>query len=288
LLTFETYKIGFFLAQNLFSKEKIAICFCPMSIVTLTSDWNKDDFYTAAIQGRILLRCPGTMVVTITNQVPAFNIAVAAFQLKHACCHFPEGTIHIIAVNGEMKEKRPCVALKSKGQYFVGYDNGIFGLLLDEEPQKVVMIDDKNASSFPELAIFAETACDIIIAEGLNGLGDDYNQLYKQVPMLPTIDESVISGSIIYIDSYKNAFTNINRELFDQIGKGRPFEIFVQSNHNKIDRLNVWYSESSLGEMLALFNSLDLLEIAINGGNAADLLNLSLNSSVRIKFREAN
>jgi len=29
-----------------------------------------------------------------------------------------------------------------------------------------------------------------------------------------------------------------------------------------------------------------LLEIAINGGNAADLLNLSFNSSIRIKFRE--
>jgi S-adenosylmethionine hydrolase len=257
-----------------------------MSIVTLTSDWNKDDFYTAAIQGRILQRCPGTLVVSITNQVPAFNIAIAAFQLKHACCHFPEGTIHIIAVNGEMKEKRPVVVLKSKGHYFIGFDNGIFGLLLDEDPQEVVTLDVKSVSSFPELTVFAETACDLIIANGLSGLGADYNRLYKLVPMLPTIDESVISGSVIYIDSYKNAFTNINRELFEQIGKGRPFEIFVQSNHNKIDRLNEWYGDSSLGEMLALFNSLGLLEIAINGGNAADLLNLSLNSSVRVKFRE--
>ena len=56
--------------------------------------------------------------------------------------------------------------------------------------------------------------------------------------MLPAIDESVINGSVVYIDSYKNAITNISRELFDQIGKGRPFEIFVQSNHNRIDRLN--------------------------------------------------
>jgi S-adenosylmethionine hydrolase len=36
--------------------------------------------------------------------------------------------------------------------------------------------------------------------------------------------------------------------------------------------------------MLALFNSLGLLEIAINNGNAADLLNLSVNSVLRIKF----
>ena len=101
--------------------------------------------------------------------------------------------------------------------------------------------------------------------------------------MLPTIDESTINGSVIYIDSFRNAITNISRELFDQIGKGRPFEIFVQSNHYKINRINKKYSDSSTGEMLALFNSLGLLEIAINSGNAADLLNLSVNSVVRIK-----
>jgi S-adenosylmethionine hydrolase len=78
----------------------------------------------------------------------------------------------------------------------------------------------------------------------------------------------------------------ISRDLFEQIGKGRPFEIFVQSNHYRISQLNVRYGESSPGEILALFNSLGLLEISINGGNAADLLSLSLNSSVRIKFKE--
>jgi S-adenosylmethionine hydrolase len=88
--------------------------------------------FTAAVKGWILKRCPGTIVVDITNQVPAFNIALAAFQLKHACCHFPAGTIHIIAVNSEMKETRPFIALKTKDQYFISYDNGIFGLLLME------------------------------------------------------------------------------------------------------------------------------------------------------------
>jgi S-adenosylmethionine hydrolase len=136
--------------------------------------------------------------------------------------------------------------------------------------------------------VFAEAACEIMLSNGISGLGAGYDQLYRQVPMLPTIDESLISGSIVYIDSYRNAFTNISRDLFEQIGKGRPFDIFIQSNHNRISRLNDWYGESSQGEMLALFNSIGLLEIAINGGNAADLLNLSINSPVRVKFRETN
>ncbi len=259
-----------------------------MAIVTLTSDWNKDDFYTAAVKGIILNRCPGTILVDITNHIPSFSVALAAFQLRHSFKHFPVGTVHIIAVNSESNDMRPYVALKAQDHFFIGYDNGMFGLLLDEVPQEIVSLKHADSGSFPELKVFAEAACEIITRKKLDGLGDPYNQLYKQVPLLPTIDESVINGSVIYIDSYKNAITNINRDLFDQIGKGRAFDIFVQSNHNRISHLNQRYGESSLGEMLALFNSLDLLEIAINGGNAADLLNLSLNSSVRIKFREAS
>ena len=259
-----------------------------MAIVTLTSDWNKDDFYTAAVKGIILNRCPGTILVDITNQIPSFNVALAAFQLRHSFKHFPDGTVHIIAVNSESNDMRPYVALMAQGHFFIGYDNGIFGLLFDETPQEIVSLKQADSGSFPELTVFAEAACEIILKKKLGGLGDPCNQLYKQVPMLPTIEESVINGSVVYIDSYKNAITNISRELFDQIGKGRAFDIFVQSNHNRISSLSQRYGESSLGEMLALFNSIGLLEIAINGGNAADLLNLSLNSSIRIKFREAN
>jgi S-adenosylmethionine hydrolase len=259
-----------------------------MAIVTLTSDWNKDDFYTAAVQGKVITQCPGTVFVSVTNQVPAFNISLAAFQLRHAIPCFPDGTIHIIAVNGETKDRHPYVAVKLNNQFFIGYDNGIFGLLSDDEPQEAVLLKHNDPGSFPELTVFAEAACKLIQSGKLQSLGQKHTGLYRQVAMLPAIDESVITGSIIYIDSYRNAFTNINRELFERIGKGRPFELFIQSNHYRINRINTWYSETSSGEILALFNSLNLLEIAIHGGNAAELLNLSLNSTVRIKFKESN
>jgi S-adenosylmethionine hydrolase len=257
-----------------------------MAIVTLTSDWNKDDYYAAAVQGRIIARCPETVFIPITNQIPSFNIAQAAFILRHSIPHFPSDSIHLIAVNGDASE-RPFVALRCRGQYFIGYDSGIFGLLLDEEPQEVVALKYKYTGSFPELHVFAEAACDLIKTGRLESLGNRYEKLYRQVPMLPAIDESVISGSVVYIDSYRNALTNITLELFERIGKGRPFELFIQSNHFKINRINSLYDETTPGEILALFNSVGLLEIAINGGNAADLLNLSFNSPIRIKFREA-
>ena len=255
-----------------------------MSIITLTSDWNSDDFYSAAVKGCILNHCPDVNIIDITHKIPPFNVAIAAFQLRYSYPHFPGGSIHIIAVNSEKSNNRPYVALKINGHYFIGNDNGIFGLLLDNEPEEVVALEKSDAGTFPEL-YFAETACQIIHTGTISALGKKHTQLYRQVPMLPAIEESVINGSVVYIDSYKNAITNISHELFEQIGKGRSFEIFVQSNHYKIKTLNMKYGESSLGEMLAIFNSIGLLEISINRGNASELLNLTLNSSIRIKFK---
>jgi len=257
-----------------------------MAIVTLTSDWNNDDYYTGAIQAKILSRCPGTVFVPVTNRVPPFNVSIAAFLLRNVAFGFPKGSIHIIAVNNENRDRNPYIGVNLNEQYFIGYDNGIFGLLDDNEPREAVLLGNGERVSFPELEVFAEAVCTLIKSGKLSAAGTKYSAPYRQVAMLPAIDESVITGNIIYIDSYRNAFTNINRELFERIGKGRPFELLIQSNHYRINRINSWYSETSSGEILALFNYLGLLEIAINGGNAADLLNLTLNSTIRIKFRE--
>ncbi len=257
-----------------------------MPIITLTSDWNNNDYYVAALKGRILSCCPEAIIVDITHKIQTFSIAQAAFVIKHSYKNFPDETIHILAVNSEAAIDKPHIALKSMNQYFIGCDNGIFMLFLEENPFEAVVIQskEKNVLSEHSFDVFAHTAAEITKGKPLNQLGTAHKNLTKQVVMLPTIDESTINGSIAYIDSYKNAISNITEELFDKIGKKRRFEIFVQSNHYKITRINTYYSETSVGELLALFNSAGCLEIAINNGNAADLLNLSVGSAIRIKF----
>lgn len=83
-----------------------------------------------------------------------------------------------------------------------------------------------------------------------------------------------------------NAISNISKDLFERVSQGRKFEIFVQSQHNRVDRIAKTYNEVDAGELVALFNSAGLLEIAINNGHATELLNLTNNSSIRIKFYE--
>lgn len=258
-----------------------------MPVITLTSDWGFHDHYVAALKGRILELDNSLSVVDLNHNVTPFNIAQAAFIIRNSFPFFPAGTIHLICVNTEAQNGKSCLAVAAEGHFFILGNNGLPGLIFDEEqPLKAVSIEKFGPchSTFPELELFVPAACHIARTGKIEDLGKKIPQPDRQVPLRPTIDESVITGSVIYIDSYQNAITNISKSFMERIGKGRKFEIFIKSNHYRINRINLFYSETQVGELLAIFNSSGLLEIAINNGNAANLLGLSVGSAIRIKF----
>lgn len=256
-----------------------------MPVITLTTDWYNNDFYIGAVKGAIFSNCTNVNIVDITHNIKPFNIYQAAFILKNTYKFYPKGSVHIIGVKTEAYKKQKYIAAKVDDQYFLGTDNGIFSLLFKDDDQIDFISIEAEKSSFPVLDVFSKIACRLIEGERFHALGNKVEQVERIVPLRATIDESAISGSIVYIDSFQNAITNVTKTLFDRIGKGRPFKIYVQSNHYVISKINEAYQETSVGELLAIFNSLNLLEIAINGGNAAELLNLDTNSSIRIKFQ---
>ncbi len=257
-----------------------------MPIITLTTDWNKDDFYVGAVKGAIYNNCIDVTVVDITHQIKPFNIYQAAFILKNSYKFYPKGTVHIIGVKTEIFAEQQYLAAEFEGQYFLGTDNGIFSLLFkDDDPVKIIALKDFKQSSFPVLDVYSKVACKLIKGDTFDSLGSKLKDITRRVPLRATIDESVITGSVVYIDSFQNAITNVSYDLFNRIGNKRSFKIYVQSNHYVISKINKSYQETTIGEILAIFNSLNLLEIAINGGNAAELLNLDTNSSIRIKFK---
>lgn len=272
--------------------NRIAQCQCEfvifsftMSIITLTTDWNKNDFYTGALKGKLLSHSKDIQIIDITHQIKPFNLPEAAFVVRNAYPFFPKDTIHIITVNSERSNGNAHILVKMNGHYFIAADNGIFGLIFQENPEKIIQINRKSSiPSFPSLEIYPEIIRKLIAGVPADKLGEEKTNLYKRIPLRPTIDESVIIGRVVYIDSFYNAITNISEDLFQRVGNKRKFQIFVQSNTNMINNISKSYHENPQGELLALFNSLHLLEIAMNGGNASQILALDTNSTVRVKF----
>jgi len=256
-----------------------------MSIITLTSDWNKHDYYIGALKGKILSKVPNANIIDISHNIRLFNIFETAFILKNSFFHFPPNTIHLICINSDFSDDSPFIVVKAYKQYFVGSDNGIFSLMFGEDIEEAIKINlPIFNNSFPELDIYPDIVKSIITEDKLNNLGEKYLLLKKQTQILPTINEDTINGVVIYIDSYYNAITNITKDLFYNIGKNRKFNIYVQSNYYKISKISTNYTDNPPGELVALFNSNNLLEIAINHGKVSELLNLNLGATIRIKF----
>jgi S-adenosylmethionine hydrolase len=259
-----------------------------MAVITLTTGWT-DDFYIAAVKGILVSEVPSLQVVDMSHQAPAFNsgISYAAYMVKHSYTYFPRGSVHIISIASEYSDSVPFVAAYHNGHYFVGADNGVFGLLFDSAPDAMVRIEkysDDSSPNYPAISVFAPAAAHLAKGGDINELGSACIDYRRMGMALATIDESQITGTIIHINAFGNAITNITRNDFERTGKGRPFEILVQSARYKITRINRYFHETSRGELLAVFNVSEHLEIAINKGKLAQLLKLSLDSNIIVNF----
>jgi S-adenosyl-L-methionine hydrolase (adenosine-forming) len=251
-----------------------------MPVITLTTEWRPDDIYYGIIRGKLCSLCPGVPVIDNAGSIPAFNISHASFIIRNTFNNYPKGSVHIICIHSEPGKENDCLIVKAKDHYFIGTDNGIFNLILNSEPDEIIRIEHMGVND--ELEIFSRAAAGLIAGKKMSEMGKPESSISEHVPLRATIEKDVIIGSIIFIDSYGNALSNITKEVFSRVFEGRSFRILIQSNKNYTNKIVSRYSDVAVGDMLAKFNSLELLEIAINGANVSELLSLSVGSVVRI------
>jgi S-adenosyl-L-methionine hydrolase (adenosine-forming) len=265
-----------------------------MAIITLTSDMGLQDYYVGAVKGAIYSQLPDAIIVDITHNITPFDIAQAAFVVRNAFSEFPEGTVHIIGVNPELDVKADIVhvIVHHKGHYFIGADNGMFSLMFDRLPESVYEItisQDSDQLTFPTRHVFVKAACHLARGGTPSVIGKPRQGLKQRILFRPVVENHLLKGSVIYVDGYGNAITNITRQLFKEIGKGRDFEIIFARDEN-IRQISNAYNDVSEGEKLALFGSSGFLELAINrgtrqtGGSSSSLFAMRVNAPVRIEF----
>ena len=258
-----------------------------MAIITLTTDLGDKDIYQAALKGSILKLLPTVTIVDITNSVSAFNVQQAAFILKNSFHYFPAGTVHLIGIDTVYSGDTKFLAIKYKGHFFVGADNGIFSLMFRDDPEELVeltIMQDLKFLHFPLADIFVKAACHLARGGNINEIGIPLAAIEKKMTLQPVIEKNTIKGAVIYIDSFQNVITNITKELFNKIQQNRRFVLYFKRNET-ITHLSWHYNEVPEGEKLCLFGISDHLEIAINKGNASGLLGLNLGDSVIIEFQ---
>lgn len=275
-----------------------------MSIITLTTDFGTKDHFVGAIKGTIYTELPNARIVDISHLISPFNITETAYILKNAYKSFPEGSIHIIGVDSELNSENKHIALKLDNHFFICPDNGVISLLAAEiQPEKIVEINihDRIKTSFPVLDVFVKVACHIARGGTLEVIGKVIPKFRQIIELQPSIsaDNTTISGNIIYVDNYGNSISNISKKIFQEVGKGRAFEVIA--NRYIFKEIYTKYSDiidfslpkeqrQKDGTRMAIFNSANYLEIAMyrsnsnTVGGAFSLLGLNYRDVLTIKF----
>ena len=258
-----------------------------MAIITLTTDFGRKDYYVSAVKGAILNVIPDVNIVDISHEISTFNILEAAYIVKSTFPNFPIGTIHIVSV--ESTNHRTCnyIVVEYKGSYFIGPDNGVISLILEGNYDRAYEIsqnaDDAGLDSFPLKTVYSKIAGFIASGGDLDGLYEKKDTIFELLPLKPIIRGAFIQASVIYVDHYGNLILNINRDMFTEIGNGRPFKIYYMRN-DFIDYICANYNDVQEGDVVCIFGETGNMEIAINKDNASSLLDLKYGSSIQIEF----
>ncbi len=257
-------------------------------VITLTTDWGLRDHYAGAVKGAILTKLPEARIVDITHNIPPYDLKKVSFILRNSFPSFPEGSIHIVGVNTEESETTPHVAIQYKGHYFIGADNGVFTLMFDGHPEKIVELtvaQDTGYFIFSTRDRFVKAAVHLANGGNIDELGDIRAELKALITLSPQINGSNIGGRVIYIDNYENVFLNITAGEFTEVGKNQRFSLIIKGKSHPVNGVRDAYGEVPEGEIALLFSTTGFVEIAINKGKAASLLGIKNDDVILIEFR---
>lgn len=275
-----------------------------MAIITLTTDFGEKDHFAGAVKGAIYSELPEVRIVDISHSISPFNIPEAAYIIQSVYHSFPKGTIHIIGIDSELNDENKHIAVKLDDHYFICANNGIMSMLCREmAPEKIVEINihDKILTKFPVLDVFVKVACHIARGGTLDVIGKAIDSIkpIKNISPYVNDEKTQIIGSIIYVDNYGNVVTNIKKKFFENIQKGREFEISARNYKFKTvyskysDIVNFEIPEEKRndeGRGLVVFNSSGYLEIAVyksnsaTVGSASTLMGLNIMDTVTVNF----
>lgn len=256
-----------------------------MALLTFLSDFGEKDHYVAAVKAAILRKFPSQPILDISHHIRPNDIGHAAYVIRQVFSSFPEGTVHLVAVDPVMRGASDPVAVKLGNHFFVGHDSGIHHLIRPEPVQAAVTLPSAD-NTFPARDILAPAAAQLANGTPLEELGSPRSELQIRIDRQLKATKKEIVGQVVHIDVYGNLVTNINRRDFDAICKihgGNP-PYTVRFAREQFQRLHTTYSDVEGGECFVLFNAYGLLEIGINKGRACDLMGLRLDTPVIIEF----
>jgi S-adenosylmethionine hydrolase len=256
-------------------------------VIALLTDFGNRDHYAGTMKGVALGICHDATFVDITHDIPPHDVLAGALELAASYKYFPRGTIFLVVVDPGVGSTRHPLAAEAGGCRFVAPDNGVLTLVFKESPPKrVVELTERRyarptvSRTFEGRDRFAPAAAWLAKGIDLSGLGRALTSWHTLAVPEPVLAENQIAGEVLRVDRFGNLVTNVERRIFEQFAAAGGIEIVAGAH--VVGKVVATYSDVNPGAVCALFGSSEHLEVAVNGGSAAQRLRLARGARISI------
>ena len=262
-----------------------------MTVITLTTDFGLRSGFAGVMQGVIYNLAPQAKVVDITHFVPPQDIREGCYTLSRAVPFFPKGTIHVYVVDPGVGTKRRPLAAQLGDHFFVGPDNGLLTLLIEDaerDHQKIEFIHldrpqfwlPKVSQTFHGRDIFSPVAAHLANGIPLQDLGTPFSDPRRLELLRPQRTDTGLIAHIISIDTFGNLTTDLPASMIPD-----PARVSFRLKEAEVNGISDSYGQKQTGELVVVVDSEEFIELAVVNGNAAHTLNAKVGDAVEVIFR---
>jgi len=262
-----------------------------MRPICFISDYGLSGELVGICKGVMMGIAPGVSIIDVTHGVPEFDVVRGAETLRHATGYMPDDAVYLAVIDPDDKPTRRAIAAETgSGAYLVGPDNGLFlpaAEALGGVTRAVRLTNSEYhvhpvSNSFHGRDVFSPVAAHLAAGADLGALGEDVSPSSLAPIDFPEArrKEGALAAEIIDIDRFGNARLSATPDDLG-LSQGSPVEIMVRDEVMDAKYVQT-FGASENGDLVLLTDSHRCLSLAVNKGNAARALLLSVGDEIRI------
>jgi S-adenosylmethionine hydrolase len=253
-------------------------------VVALLTDFGTQDPFVGIMKAVVLSRCPEASFIDLTHAVPPQAVMEGAFLLERSVDWLPPGAVVVAVVDPGVGTPRRPVVLRALGRVFVGPDNGLLSPVAARDAAAAAYVIDAQrlglvvaSRTFHGRDVFAPVAGELAAGRlSPADAGAEAGELVDAAIPRPVVGEGVVRGTVVTVDRFGNLITNIGRGML-------PPGAAVAEVGSARATIRDTYGEVGRGELVALVDAFDVLEIAERDGSAARSLGAGRGTEIVVR-----
>ena len=241
------------------------------TLLILMTDFGLQGPYLGQVRAVLARRAPDVPVIDLFSDLPTCNPRASSVLVATFAEAVEAPAVFLCVVDPGVGGTRRALMVSSRERWFVGPENGLLDRVAASDSMaelwEITWRPEGMSDSFHGRDLFAPVAAHL--ASG--GEPDEVARLLNDVRVVDCHD----LFEVIYIDHFGNAMTGI---------RGRDVSPEARLLIDKAPRIELGYArtfcEAGPGEGFWFVNANGLVEIACNGGHAAEMLQLELGDAV--------